>query len=99
MLMSLKIENSINGINSINPLNTPDMDISDNTEILEDIAEDAAYDTYESSKKEDENAAIPCENYNDLLQTMKYTKVEQMSETNTENDSSYEEARKERTNQ
>ena len=99
MLMSLKINNSINGINSINSLNAPEMDISDNTEILEDVAEDAAYDTYESSKKEDENTAIPCENYNDLLQTMKYAKVEQMSETNTEDDSAYEESRKERTNQ
>lgn len=58
----------------------------------------AYYDTYESTRKEDENTAIPCENYNDLLQTMKYTTVEQMSKSNTDDDSAYEESRKERTN-
>lgn len=93
--MSLKINSPIGGINPLDPVNAPDMNISDNTDMLEEVAEDAAYDTYESTMKEDENTAIPCENYNDLLQTMKYAKVEQMSESNTEDDSAYEEARKE----
>ncbi len=92
--MSLKINSSIGGMNPLDPINTPEMNIPENTDMLEEVAEDAAYDTYESSKKEDENAAIPCENYNDLLQTMKYAKVEQMSESNTEDDSAYEKARK-----
>lgn len=92
--MSLKINSPIGGVNPLDPVNTPEMNISENTAILEEVAEDAAYDTYESSQKEDENIAIPCENYNDLLQTMKYAKVEQLSESNTENDSAYEEARK-----
>ena len=48
--MSLKIENSINEINSINSLNALGINISDNTDIIEEVAEDAAYDTYESSK-------------------------------------------------
>lgn len=92
--MSLKINSPIGGVNSLNSVNAPEMNISENTDMLEEVTEDAAYDTFESSKKEDENIAIPCENYNDLLQTMKYAKVEQMNETNTEDDSAYEEARK-----
>lgn len=92
--MSLKINSPIGGMNSLNPLNVSEMNISENTDMLEEVAEDVAYDTYEASKKEDENTAIPCENYNDLLQTMKYAKVEQMSETNMEDDSAYEDARK-----
>lgn len=95
MLMALKINNSIGGFNPLDSVNAPEMNISDNADILKEVAEDAAYDTYESSKQENENTAIPCENYNDLLQTMKYAKVEQMSESNTENNSAYEEARKE----
>lgn len=94
--MSLRINSPMGGINPLNPVNAPERNLSDNTDMLEEVAEDAAYDTYESSKKEDENTAIPCENYNDLLQNMKYAKVEQMNETNTEDDSAYEEARKER---
>lgn len=92
--MSLKINSPIGGVNSLDSVNEPEMNISENTDMLEEVTEDAAYDTFESSKKEDENIAIPCENYNDLLQTMKYAKVEQMNETNTEDDSAYEEARK-----
>lgn len=94
--MSLRINSPVDGINPLDPVNAPEMNIADNADILEEVAEDAAYDTYESSKKEDKNTAIPCENYNDLLQTMKYAKIEQMNETNTEDDSAYEEARKER---
>lgn len=92
--MSLRINRPIGGINPLDLVNAPEMNISENTDMLEDVAEDAAYDTYEASMKEDENTAIPCENYNDLLQTMKYAKVEQMSETNTQDDSAYEDARK-----
>lgn len=92
--MSLKINSSISGIDPLDSINAPKINISDNTDMLEEVAEDVAYDTYESSKKEDENTVIPCDNYNDLLQTMKYSKVEQMSETNTEDDSAYKEARK-----
>lgn len=93
--MSLKINSPIGGINPLDPVTAPEMNISENTDVLEEVSEDAAYDTYESTIKEDENTAIPCENYNDLLQTMKYAKVEQMSKSNTEDDSAYEEARKE----
>jgi len=92
--MSLKINSSIGGMKPLDPTNTPEMNISENADMLEEAVADAAYDTYESSKIEDENTSIPCENYNDLLQTMKYATVEQMSETNTEDDSAYEEARK-----
>ncbi len=92
--MSFKINRPINGMNPLDPVNSSEMNISDNTDMLEEVAEDAAYDTYESSTKEDQNTAIPCENYNDLLQTMKYAKVEQMSKSNTEDDSAYKEARK-----
>lgn len=92
--MSLKINSPIGGMNPLDPVNAPELNISDNADMLEEVAEDAAYDTYESTVKEDENAANPCENYNDLLQTMKYAKVEQMSESNTEDDSAYKEARK-----
>lgn len=92
--MSIKINCLVGGMNALAPINAPEMNISENTDMLEEVAEDTAYDTYEASKKEDENTAIPCENYNDLLQTMKYAKVEQMNKANTEDDSAYEEARK-----
>ena len=92
--MALKINSPIGGINSLDAFNVQELNISENADMLEEVAENAAYDTYESTVKEDENATIPCENYNDLLQTMKYMKVEHMSESNTEDDSAYEEARK-----
>ncbi len=96
--MSFKINNSIRSMQLSDIVNTAKTNIFDNTDILEEVAENAAYDTYESSEKEDENTEIPCENYNNLLQTMKFAKVEQMNGTNTEDDSAYEESRKERTN-
>lgn len=92
--MSIQINSQIGEIHSLAPINAPERNISENIDMLEEVAEDTAYDTYEASKKEDENTAIPCENYNDLLQTMKYAKVEQMNKANTEDDSAYEEARK-----
>ncbi len=94
--MSLKINNSLGGIHPLESVNAPELNIAESTDMLEAVAEDVAYDTYESGKKEDETIAIPCENYNDLLQTMKYAKVEQMSESNTEDDSAYDEARQEK---
>ena len=93
--MSLRINNSHGGINSLNQLDKSEINIANSDDMSEEVAEDVAYDTYEASKKNDENTAIPCDNYNDLLQTMKYAKVEQMSETNTEDDSAYNEERRE----
>lgn len=92
--MSVRMNHTIGGINSLDLINTLEINRIDNMDKLEEVAEDIAYDTYESTK-EDENVATPCENYNDLLQTMKYVKVQQMSGSNTDNDSSYEETRRE----
>ncbi len=54
--MSIQINSQVGEMNSLAPVNVPERNISENTDMLENVAEDTAYDTYETVHSESKDS-------------------------------------------